>query len=157
MMDKNIDRRFALRSFSASDMTGWSALLSLMPESVAEVHSSEPLCEDPVSEVVGYEGRSHDASVNEAIASKKNSRWRIVGFSGIVPIFRGKETFDTLKKFHTIALPSSTDGEMAERSIATVLKTVVAKATLGSNPSLSAISRHSRYGRILKWLKRRAC
>ena len=46
-----------------------------------------------------------------------------------------------------VVLGSKVHGEMAEWFMAAVLKTVVAKATGGSNPSLSAICRCSSIGR----------
>ena len=44
------------------------------------------------------------------------------------------------KSTFAVAIPTDAIGEMAEWSIAAVLKTVVLKGTGGSNPSLSAIS-----------------
>ena len=45
-----------------------------------------------------------------------------------------------LHRFWKRALPEGSFGEMAEWSIAAVLKTVVLRGTGGSNPSLSAIN-----------------
>ena len=140
MSPPSLRRRFASLTFSSFDWRSTKPLPLALPVSVTSVPVETPPVPafSPMIPPKGP-GSEHEAKTNGRRESAVFFIGRIISRFAKTREKTNACAVDVPRGLRIIRRPH---GEMAERSIATVLKTVVSKDTQGSNPCLSAIERH---------------